>query len=270
MKKIKICITCVNGFLTYDFIESLKNQKDFKPSIIGLDVLDRTKGKILCDKFYKISNPKNEKSYIKDIIRIYKKEKFDVILPLSDIENYILLKYQKKLNKKKINFKLPFNELEIAKLFYNKKKFLKFCELNKFPTGGYKIVNKFKEVSSTFKKNKLKRYILKPVKGSGTKNVFLINEKIKKSIKILESRNCLEVNLKILKNLKIFKNNEEYILMPYLEGNIYDVDCIAVNGKIKEFCIRLREIRKNPCSNNCRSKNSVWISVSSPVISISC
>ena len=31
--------------------------------------------------------------------------------------------------------------------------------------------------------------------------------------------------------------------MPYLVGNIYDVDCIAVNGKIKDFCIRLREIR---------------------------
>ena len=61
MKKIKICITCVNGFLTYDFIESLKNQKDFKPFIIGLDALDRSKGKILCDKFYKVSNPKNEK-----------------------------------------------------------------------------------------------------------------------------------------------------------------------------------------------------------------
>ena len=58
MKNIKICITCINVFLTYDFIESLKNQKDFKPYIIGVDVLDRTKGKILCDKFYKISNPK--------------------------------------------------------------------------------------------------------------------------------------------------------------------------------------------------------------------
>ena len=72
---------------------------------------------------------------------------------------------------------------------------------------------------------------------------FYLIIKLKKSIKILESRNCLEVNLKILKSFEIFKNNEEYILMPYLVGNIYDVDCIAVNGKIKDFCIRLREIR---------------------------
>ncbi len=243
MKNIKICITCINGFLTYDFIESLKNQKDFKPYIIGVDVLDRTKGKIICDKFYKISNPKNEKKYIADILKIHKKEKFNVILPLSDIENYLLLKNKNLFQKKRINFKLPFNDFDVAKLFYDKKRFLKFCDENNFPTGGYKIVDRFDKVSGILKKNKSKKYILKPIKGSGTKNVFLVNEKIRKSIKILESRECVEVNLKILKKRNIFKQNDKYILMPYLNGNIYDVDCIAVNGKIREFCIRLREIK---------------------------
>ena len=52
MKKIKICITCINGFLTYDFVESLKNQKDFESYLIGIDISDGTKGAILCDKFY--------------------------------------------------------------------------------------------------------------------------------------------------------------------------------------------------------------------------
>ncbi len=243
MKKIKICITCVNGFLTYDFIESLKNQKDFKPFIIGIDLSDRTKGKILCDKFYKVSNPKNEKKYLKDIVKIYKREKFDIILPLSDLENYVLLKNKKKLQKLKINFDLPFNNFPIANLFYDKKKFLNFCKVNKFPTGSFKIVKEFKDVLNFIGKNKSRKYILKPVKGSGTKNVFLINNKVKKSIQILESRNCIETNLRILKNLKILNKKEEYILMHYLEGNIYDVNCIAENGKVKEFCIMIREIR---------------------------
>lgn len=243
MKKIKICITCVNGFLTYDFIESFKNQKDFKPLIIGVDISDRTKGKILCDKFYKVSNPKNEQKYLKDIIKIYKKEKFDIILPLSDLENYLLLKNKKKLMSLKINFDLPFNNFDIANLFYDKKRFLNYCKINKFPTGDFEIVKNYDDMINFIRKNKSKKYILKPVKGSGTKNVFLINNSIKKSIQILESRNCIETNLKILKNLKIFNRIDEYILMPYLEGNIYDIDCIAENGKVKELCIRLREIR---------------------------
>ena len=52
MKKIKICISCVNGFLTYDFIKSLKNQNDFKAKIIGIDITNRSKGSILSDVFF--------------------------------------------------------------------------------------------------------------------------------------------------------------------------------------------------------------------------
>ena len=31
--------------------------------------------------------------------------------------------------------------------------------------------------------------------------------------------------------------------MPYYNGKMYDVDCIAQDGKIKEFCIREREFQ---------------------------
>ena len=105
MKKIKICISCVNGFLTYDFIKSLKNQNDFKTKIIGIDITNRSKGSILSDVFYKVNEPKNEKNYVSDIIRIYRKEKFDIFFPLSDIENFVLLKNKKKLEKLGVNFK---------------------------------------------------------------------------------------------------------------------------------------------------------------------
>ena len=243
MKKIKICISCVNGFLTYDFIKSLKNQNDFKAKIIGIDITNRSKGSILSDVFYKVNKPKNEKNYVNDIIRIYRKEKFDIFFPLSDIENFVLLKNKKKLEKLRVNFKLPFNNYEIAKLLYDKKNFLKFCEKNNILVGDYHIVSSFKELSKKININSKKKYILKPVKGSGTKNVFLINKEITKTIRILESRNCFEINLKNLKKLKIFNKKNEFILMPYYNGEMYDVDCIAENGKINEFCIRLREIK---------------------------
>ena len=61
MKTVKICISCINGYLTYDFIDSLKNQKDFNSYLIGIDMSDSNKGKILCNKFYKVNDPRNEK-----------------------------------------------------------------------------------------------------------------------------------------------------------------------------------------------------------------
>ena len=74
MKTVKICISCINGYLTYDFIDSLKNQKDFNSYLIGIDMSDSNKGKILCNKFYKVNDPRNEKKYINDLIKIYKKK----------------------------------------------------------------------------------------------------------------------------------------------------------------------------------------------------
>ena len=140
MKNIKICISCVNGFLTYDFIESLKNQKDFNVKIIGIDATNRTKGSILCDKFYQVHKPQEEKKYLKDIIRVYKKEKFKIFFPLSDVENFIILKNKQKLESLNIKFKLPFNDFETAKIFYDKKLFLNFCKQKDINVGKFFIV----------------------------------------------------------------------------------------------------------------------------------
>ena len=243
MKIIKICVSCVNGFLTYDFINSLKNQVDFKVKIIGLDITDHTKGKILCDEFYKVNSPNKEKKYIKDIIKIYKKERFDVFYPLSDIENFILLKNKNFLKFQNINFHLPAEDYKLAKLLYNKKTFLQYCEKYNINAGKFYFVKNYSDVKKIINKYSNKKFILKPVKGSGTKNVFLLNNKIKKKIKILESRNCYEINLKMLKEVYSFPKNGYCILMPFYTGDIFDIDCIAKDGKIKEFAIRKREIK---------------------------
>ena len=241
-KNLTICLSCVNGFLTYDFIKSLKNQKDFKAKIIGIDSGDSNKGDLICDKFYKVSSASNEKKYLKDIEKIYKQEKFDIFFPLSDIESFIILKYRNYLNKKSIKFKLPFNDFEKAKLFYDKKLFLDFCQENKIPSGKHFFVKNISEVKNIIKKTNAK-YILKPTSGSGTKGVYLLNKFLKKKIKILESRNCYEINLKDLIYEDIFRKKKEFIMMPFYKGNIYDIDCIANNGKILHLSIRLREIK---------------------------
>mgnify|MGYP001194873584 CR=1 FL=1 len=241
-KQITICVTCVGGFLTYDFISSLRSQDDFDCKIIGIDQNYSSKGNIICDKFYKVSNQKNERKYINDILKIYKKEKFDIFFPLSDYEALLILKYKKFFSSKKVNFKSGSDQFEISSLFYDKKKFLTFCNEKKIPTGKCTFFNNYKELSLFLKNKRKKRFILKALTGSGTRNVFLINQERKKPIKILESRDCYELNLKDLKKYLNFKKYE-YVLMPYYNGEIYDIDCIALNGVIKEFAIRKRQIK---------------------------
>ena len=241
-KRIIVCVTCIGGFLTYDFISSLKNQNDFDCKVIGIDQSYSSKGNIICDKFYQVSNPLNEKKYINDLLKIYKKEKFDIFFPLSDYEALLISKYKKFFSSKKINFKSGSDQFKISSLFYDKKKFLTFCDEKKIPTGECTFFNNYKELSLFLKNKRKKRFILKALTGSGTRNVFLINQERKKPIKILESRDCYELNLKDLKRYLNFKKYE-YVLMPYYNGEIYDVDCIALNGVIKDFAIRKRQVK---------------------------
>ena len=180
MRKIKVCVSCVNGFLTYDFINSLKNETDFKVKVIGIDIKNHTKGKIICDTFYKVNNPKEEKKYIKDIAKIYNKERFDVFYPLSDIENFIILKNKNFLKSKGVNFHLPAEDYEVAKLLYNKKTFLEYCEKNKINTGKFYFIKNYLDIKKIINKYPKNKFILKPAQGSGTKDVFLLNNKIKK------------------------------------------------------------------------------------------
>ena len=119
MKNIKIVITCVGGYFVYDFINSLKNQKDFKSTILGVDQNDSANGKMLCDHFFKISSPKNEKKYIADVIKIYKKYKFDLFFAGSDAESYVISKYQKYFKSKKVFFKSQCDQFHNTNLTYN-------------------------------------------------------------------------------------------------------------------------------------------------------
>ena len=85
-KIINVCLSCVGGILIFDFIQSLKNQKDFKVSITGIDQDKNASGKVLCDKFYEISEPIFEKKYLDRLIKILTKNKIKIFFPLSDKE----------------------------------------------------------------------------------------------------------------------------------------------------------------------------------------
>ena len=208
-KKVTVCVSCVDGILTYDFINSLRNQNDFEARIVGVNRTYSSKGEILCDKFYKISDPSNEKKYISDFIKIYNREKFDLFFALSDGESYVISKYKSYLNSKNVKFQSQCDQSENNALTFDKKKFFLFCQKNKIPVGKLNFFKNSNHLIGFLKKNKNQKYILKALKGSGTRNVFLINSKRKKPQKILESRLCYELNINDLKkdvflNIKFF------------------------------------------------------------------
>ena len=235
MKK-NLLITCIGGLFIYDFLKCLKNQKKFKFKIIGTDKDPKAYGKVLVDKFYNSSGINTEKKFFNYIKKIINNEKIDIIFPLSDNEVRFFFKYRSKFLKYFPNLKFSFFENKNFNIFLSKKNFYNFCKENKINIGDFKNISKFEELNKIIKKNK--KYILKSTTDSGSKNVFLIDEKIKSEKKILQDRQCYALNLKNLK--KYYNNKKKYILSNYYEGDGYDVDCFSINGEIKEMLVRKR------------------------------
>ncbi len=237
-KIIKICISCIGGILIFDFINSLKKQKDFDVEIVGIDKDMDAHGKVLCDKFINVCDPKDESKYIRELIKILKKNQIDIFFPLSDKECEVVSKNIDYLKNavKKTNFWV--GKSKPNDILINKEKFLNFCRLNKFLTEKYFIVRNYQEFRKFSLKEKNKKLILKTLVGSGSKGVYLINKKLKKNINILKGRNCYETNIHFHK--KTFNGKEKFVLMPYFKGDFFDVDCIASKGKLLDFSIRKR------------------------------
>ncbi len=235
MKK-NLLITCIGGLFIFDFLKCLKNQKKFKFKIIGTDKDPKAYGKVLVDKFYNSYGINTEKKFFNYIKEIINNEKIDIIFPLSDNEVRFFFKYKSKFLKSFPNLKFSFFENKNFDIFLSKKNFYNFCKENEINIGDFKIISQFKELNKIIKKNK--KYILKSTTDSGSKNVFLINEKIKRERKILHDRQCYELNLKNFK--KFYNNKKKYILSNYYEGDGYDVDCFSINGEIKEMVVRKR------------------------------
>lgn len=237
-KIINVCVSCVGGILIFDFIHSLKNQKDFKVSITGIDKDKNASGKVLCDKFYEISGPENEKKYLDRLIKILIKNKIKIFFPLSDKECQVISKNYIYLKKKIPNIHFWVGKSYPENILTNKEKFLSFCKSNKFYTEKYFILKKFDDFKKIVSKQRSEKLILKTLNGSGSKGVFLINKNLKGNINIIKGRNCYETNINFHK--KTFNNKKKFVLMPYFNGDFFDVDCIASKGNLLEFAIRKR------------------------------
>ena len=235
MKK-NLLISCVGGLFFFDFLKCLKNKKNFNFKIVGTDNDPKAYGKVLVDKFYNSNLANSEIKFFNYIKKIIKKEKIDIIIPLSDNEIRFFYKYKKKFLETFPKLKFSFFENENFDIFLSKSNFYNFCKDNNIEIGEFSIITKFDQLKKKINKNK--KYIIKSTTDSGSKNVFLINQKNKKLRKILNDRPCYETNLVDFK--KFYNPKKKYILSDYYEGNGYDIDCFSIKGNIKEIVIRQR------------------------------
>lgn len=152
MKKKKILITCLNGPISYELVNYLKNFF----YIIGCDENYYGLGNKVCDEFYKSPNGKSKK-FIKFLLRHEKK--VDQIFLYSDEE---LINVAKNVSSKSLLFRKllisPFKTINLCNNKFKLMNYLKSSEFNFPPKSGSKI-------------------IIKPKIGRGSKNQLVLSKK---------------------------------------------------------------------------------------------
>jgi len=188
------------------------------------------------DKSYIVPHA-SKKNYISEIWKICKKEKVKFIFPGSEQELLVLSKKKDFFKQKDVI--VVSNSHKIIKLCLNKGKLFEFLKSKKVKVPDFQVLKKI----SDFKKCKTPA-IIKPVKGSGSKSVFLAetNDEVKFFIKYLISR------------------GHEIIIQEYVGSgdNEFTVGIIRLqNGKIKTSIAMKRDLRKAiSCKEDLKSKKS--------------
>ena len=177
----------------------------------------------------------NRKRYIKDILKITKENNINLIIPLSDLDLYILSKH--KFFFYKLNCFPIISSPEVINTCFDKIKLSKFCEKNNinYP---HLYKNKKEIGSGTFTK--------KEIRGSGSSGL----EKIR--------------NKKFLKEF----NDRKFIFQKYIKGQEYHLDIFNdLKGNYISTCIKKKILMRSGETDKCEIIHNRKIELFSKTIS---
>lgn len=212
--KFKGIIYPSGSTVSLEIIDSLKNNKDFV--LIGVNSHNNYEYNKLFDKTYnECPFDNDEEKCINYLLDICNNENCNFIIPTMDHTHYILTKNLSKFDKN--NIKIISSSYAVNEICLSKEKtYLFFKEKIKCP-----IIYKIDDI-----KQENYPIFLKPKIGYGSKNTFLIknNEDL------------------------MSKYNDDMLILEYLSGKEYTIDCISNNSTLMYFNIRERVLYKNGLS----------------------
>lgn len=247
-KKITMILTCVGGRLIFDIIKAFRDADDYNLNIVGVDLNKDAHGRLLCDNFYLVPPAEKEpKKWISEILKIADRENVDLIIPLSDGESIQISENLKLFDKKKI--KTSANNLNFIKLISDKYLMMSFLKKNKVNSGTFSKVDDISDVRTLLEEYNYpkKKFVLKPRYGRGSRGVLICDNSKLSFETLLEDRFCGSGSFEQIdkKLMRLNYRLDNYLMMPFYENIICDVDCLSKNGKQVDIAIRERQL-KNP------------------------
>lgn len=225
MKNITILITGGGAPGIAGTVYALKNNPDGQIfRIVTTDVKADVVGRYLADSFYKVPPPEH-KDFVRQVLKIAKKEKADVILPQTTRELPIFAKHKKDFVKEGIA--VVVSSYESIKQANDKFFLLQKAQKIGVPCPLYFLTNSQRSFEKAvhalgFPKKKI---VVKPPVSNGMRGLRIITNEAWNVSKFLSSKpQGIEISLENL--LKILRNGvwSKLLVMEYLPGDEYTVD----------------------------------------------
>jgi len=238
---IKILLTCAGGGLAPHIIKMLRESKVYKNTkVYAVDMNKNASGKHFADYFQTVSRG-GSKNFIKQINKISKKFKINLILPGSD-EDALNLSKNRHIIETNCT-KIASVSFKILKILCDKSRTYSYLRKFNIPTPIWYLAKNKKDLFKCIEKFILRKkdMIIKPCVSRGGRDVYIISKRNKKEI-FKNSGRQIELNLKILKRkylksiIKIFP----VIVMEKLSPPCFDFDMLCKNGNLIQGVTRRR------------------------------
>jgi len=216
VKSINILFTCVGRrvSLLNSFRKAAKQLK-LKAKFIGTDKIGLSPALALCDKQF-ITKPVASTGYVRDILKIVKDNKVDLIVPTIDTELKKLAANKDKFEK--LGCRVLISSENVVDICQDKRKTFKFLKKNGFDTP---------ETMSLAKALKAKRLryplFLKPWDGSASKGNRKANNKKELEFYGKRIKNCI---------VQEFIDGQEYTCDVYVDNDM-KVRCVVPRKRIE-------------------------------------
>jgi len=205
MKHYNILIFPCGTEIANEIFRSLKNHKYFK--LQGATSIENS----YCDfRNIEISQLPfvNDKSFLDELKKIIRNKNIDLIIPAHDDVAYKLSELENKINANVIGQNYNINKI----VRFKDKTYSYFEKILPVPS--------YKEDPENTNNYPL---FVKPKKGQGSNNSFKLD------------------NIDDYNSFKKSYNYEDFVIMEYLNGDEFTIDCFSINGKLKYMGARSRD-----------------------------
>ena len=248
MQHVTVCVTCIGGRLIYDIIHGLRMTEGLNVRVVGVDVDPEAHGRLHCDVFATVPKAEGaEEAYIQRLEQLHQQTGFDVLLLLSEGEARAAALFRDRLIARGI--RLSVSPHDVVATMTDKLLMMQRAADCGVDVGPFYAVDSRQAAEEALVKlgYPKRRIVLKTRRGAGSRGVVILDASEAAWKLLLPNRFC-GTGSSDAAFAAMAANGMDFsdlIAVPYIDGPVYDVDCIARNGELIDVAARLRQLR-NP------------------------